>query len=86
MRTETRPLYAIFRNKKHICNGRGYNELDAIKQHLIDADLGEFIDDKELLKLFTAEKAKINIHFHYSQVQYETFGQKYIDLIKLNKL
>lgn len=78
------PLYALFRDNKHISNSRGESALDAIKKHLIDSDLGEFTEDEELLNLFTAVKAKIGVHFQYSKLQYEIFGQNYLDLLALN--
>jgi predicted YcjX-like family ATPase len=82
--TLTLPLYAIFRENKHISNRRGKSESDAIKRFLIDSDLKEFTEDTELLSLFSASKAKIGIHFYYSKLDHEIFGQKYLDSIKLN--
>ncbi|MGS0748441.1 hypothetical protein [Halpernia sp. GG3] len=78
------PLYAIFRKNKHISNRRGKSESDAIKRFLIDADLGEFTEDTELISLFSASKAKIGVHFYYSHLDHDIFGQKYLDSLNLN--
>lgn len=79
------PYYAIYRDKKHISNCRGESELDAVKRHLIEADLEEFTEDTELINLFSATKAKIGIHIHYNKLEHEIFGQNYIDLLMLNQ-
>jgi hypothetical protein len=69
---ESCPLFAIFKNGRHIGNSRGRTSLEAIQVYICDSLLEEYATDEETLSRYEAVVAIEGIHFTKSSYGIES--------------
>lgn len=80
---KTCPLYAIFRDGRHIGNSPGRTSLEATQVYMFDALYDDLITDEETLSRFTAIEAVEGIHYGESLVSLaDAAGAKWMQPIE----